>query len=106
MTDEDIVKYISKETKFKPNEIGGISMTFKAYDVYLTIYRAGKKSKDVVSSKILNGIDRDDAIEICDAIQRRCELNVENKKKVISMSDRIKAMKLKQSVDSKKEGEW
>lgn len=106
MTKKELVEYVCKETKFKSNELGGISITFKADGLYLTVYRSGKKAKDVPSSKILNGFSVEDALLICEAVQKQCEYNVINKSKVVSVEDRIKAMNVSKEVNSKDQEEW
>ena len=103
MTDEEseLLRYICSQTKFKRSELGACSITFKADGIHLTIYRAGKKIKDVANSKILTGWSIEDAVEVGRVVQKQLSVNAIDKATSIPLADRLTAKKVNDSTQSK-----
>ena len=113
MAEPTLLDYIIHETKYKANQLGGASVTYKASGIHLTVFRAGKKAKGDISSVVLHNISEEDAIAMAKEVQKQCKINAEAKEIILTNADRLKALSIirKQVVDKdepkkESESEW
>ena len=100
MTHNDIVLYLEAETKMNRVDFGASSITFKHDMTFFTVFRKGKKMKDVPSSVVLYNFSVEDAIIFAEAVREEAKRNQKSSQVVVSITDRLKdKAKVKQKVD-------
>jgi len=102
MSHDEIVSYLESESKMKKIEFGASSITFKHDMTFFTIFRRGKKMKDIPSSVVMYNFSVEDAVVFAEAVRIETQKNQKLSQKVVSIADRMKS---KPKQKTKKEDE-
>ncbi len=90
----------------KREDFGASSITFKYDMTFFTVFRKGKKMKDVPSSVVLYNFSVDDAVVFAEAVREEAKKNQKAGQKVLSITDRLKQKTKKKTEEDENGKEW
>ncbi len=107
MSHDEIVSYLESESKMKKIEFGASSITFKHDMTFFTIFRRGKKMKDIPSSVVMYNFSVEDAVVFAEAVRIETQKNQKLSQKVVSIADRMsKKIKKIKKEDENEDKDW